>query len=188
MDDHDPQAEDFVTADTDEVALFRETFEAHYDALLAYALRRTPNREDAEEIVASTFAVAWRRIDKLPPDPFTLTWLYRVAWRTLANQRRGDSRRANLVGRLSSLRDAGVDASAHDSDPDGGGRLQVALARLRPRDQEVLRLVAWEELAYVEAARVLGCSPNAFAIRLHRARSALRHELEQLGVSGGDRG
>lgn len=49
--------------------------------------------------------------------------------------------------------------------------------QLAPTDQEVLRLTAWEGLAPAEIARVLGISPNAAAIRLHRARGRLRHEL-----------
>jgi len=60
------------------------------------------------------------------------------------------------------------------------GLLHEALRRLRAQDQEVLRLVAWEELTYAEAAAVVGCSPNAFAVRLHRARAALKQELTEL--------
>ncbi|HLI14428.1 MAG TPA: RNA polymerase sigma factor [Acidimicrobiales bacterium] len=170
-----------VSAPADDVARFRAAFERHYDAVLAYALRRCPTREDAEEIVASTFTTAWRRIDKLAPEPFTLTWLYRVAWRTLANQRRSASRRDHLLGRLGRLR---TSSAAHDLDEAGDQEALVlaALARLKPREQEVLRLVAWEELSYAEAAEVLRCSPNAFAIRLHRARLALKHELAALST------
>ena len=35
-------------------------------------------------------------------------------------------------------------------------------------------LVAWEQLSYAEAAQVLGCSPNAVGIRVHRARTRVR--------------
>ncbi len=165
-----------MTAADDDVARLREAFERHYGALLAYALRRTGSREDAEEIVASTFATAWRRIDCLPPEPLTITWLYRVAWRTLANHRRSMHRRTNLVARLIGLRSEDHLPTAAEDD----GLVLEALSRLRPIDQEVLRLVTWEELSYLEAAATIGCSPNAFAIRLHRARKALRGELDRL--------
>lgn len=52
--------------------------------------------------------------------------------------------------------------------------IRQALARLRPADQEVLRLAAWEECTTAEIADVLGCTPNAAAVRLHRARARLR--------------
>lgn len=169
---------------TSDIERFQRAFETHYDALLAYALRRARTREDAEEVVASTFTTAWRRIDSLPPEPVALTWLYRVAWKTLANQHRGNARRVNLFSRLSGLRDQNDDLTRPDRVAEGSGAVEIALARLRSKDQEVLRLVAWEELSYVEAAEVLGCSPNAFAVRLHRAKAALKTELEKLGDEG----
>jgi len=168
-------------AGEDGVAQFRAAFERHYGAVLGYASRRTPTQEDAEEVTASTFVTAWRRIDRLPPEPYTRTWLYRVVWRTLANQRRADDRHARLVERMRRLQVGSEPAGASDADEDG--KLLEALGRLRQQDQEVLRLVAWEELSYGEAAVTLGCTPNAFATRLHRARAALKEELEIVNVS-----
>jgi RNA polymerase sigma-70 factor (ECF subfamily) len=55
-----------------------------------------------------------------------------------------------------------------------------ALSRLSDADQELLRLVAWEELDHAEIAQVLGVSVNAVAIRLHRARA----RFEQAMVKG----
>ncbi|HEX7717708.1 MAG TPA: sigma factor, partial [Marmoricola sp.] len=40
---------------------FRELYARHFDALLAYALRRVDRPEDAADVVADTFVVAWRR-------------------------------------------------------------------------------------------------------------------------------
>ena len=40
-------------------------------------------------------------------------------------------------------------------------------------------LVAWEQLSYAEAAQVLGCSPNAIGIRVHRARTRVREAFGQ---------
>ena len=53
----------------------------------------------------------------------------------------------------------------------------VALASLSPADQELLRLVAWEELGNQQIAAVLGITPNAVAIRLHRARARFADAL-----------
>ena len=49
--------------------------------------------------------------------------------------------------------------------------------RLGQADREVLRLAAWEELQPAEIAAVLGCSANAAAVRLHRARQRLAGEM-----------
>ena len=65
-------------------------------------------------------------------------------------------------------------------------RLEWAWDRLASKDQEVLRLVTWDELSNEEAAQVLGCSTNALAIRLHRARQHLARYLEQTKTEGAD--
>lgn len=44
-------------------------YETYCPRVLAYALRRT-SMEEAEEVVAESFIVAWRRLDEVPDDPF----------------------------------------------------------------------------------------------------------------------
>jgi predicted DNA-binding protein (UPF0251 family) len=56
-------------------------------------------------------------------------------------------------------------------------RVVAALDRLSAREREALLLVLWEELSHADAAQVLGCSANAVAIRVHRAKTRLRREL-----------
>lgn len=60
-----------------------------------------------------------------------------------------------------------------------GDRVRAAIARLREADREVLALVLWERLSHSEVAELLGCSTNAVAVRLHRARARLRRLLEE---------
>ncbi|MDF2806481.1 MAG: polymerase subunit sigma-24 [Cellulosimicrobium sp.] len=62
--------------------------------------------------------------------------------------------------------------------------VERALARLGPDDQELLRLVAWEELARDEIALVLGISRAAVRVRLHRARRRLAEQLDGLVTPG----
>ena len=66
--------------------------------------------------------------------------------------------------------------------------MRDAMERLRPVDREVLQLVMWEVLTHAEAAQVLGCSTNAVAVRLHKARKRLQTELEGGGVSTPNQG
>lgn len=53
-----------------------------------------------------------------------------------------------------------------------------ALRQIPPAEREALMLTAWEQLSHAEAAQVLGCSPNAVGIRVHRARNRLRAALD----------
>ncbi len=149
-----------------------ELFEAHHRALLAYAARRSPTMADAEDVVAEVFLVAWRRLDDVPAGDEALPWLYAVARKTLGNQRRGFLRRGRLQQRLEQTADRPIDAPPPETEP-----ALEALARLSADDQELLRLVAWEELSHAEIAAVLGISVNAVAIRLHRARARFEGAL-----------
>ena len=82
---------------------FRRLFTEHYRHVLAYALRRTDERADAEDVVAGTFAIAWRRFTDAPAEELRLAWLYAIAARVLANHRRSLRRLAALRSRLRAL-------------------------------------------------------------------------------------
>ncbi|HEX4344268.1 MAG TPA: RNA polymerase sigma factor [Solirubrobacteraceae bacterium] len=165
---------------------FERMFRTHHDAVRAYALRRTAV-DDANDIVAETFLVAWRRFDEAPRD-FLLAWLFGVARRVLANQRRASNRRDTLVDRLGTVvtaSPAACDVAAAYADHVGAasasfdGALAEALARLTADDRELLLLVAWEGLRTDEAARALGCRPATCRMRLHRARRRLATLLDE---------
>ena len=161
-------------------ARFRKLYADHGREILAYALRRVDDPEDAADVLAETFLVAWRRSADIPAGPQARLWLYGVARRTLANHRRGERRRARLNERL---RAELVDAIGDWASDDGAAGAIAALGRLDPRDRELLRLTAWEELSPRQAAAVLGLSPVAARSRLHRARRRLRRELESSGTN-----
>jgi RNA polymerase sigma factor (sigma-70 family) len=160
---------------------FRRLYAEHGRALLAYALRRTADAEDAADVVSETFLVAWRRAGEVPSGGDARPWLYGVARRTLANQRRGERRRDRLAQRL--RHDLAAAIPAGSGSPGDNDRLRFALARLHPDDREILRLTAWEELSPSQASRVLGISAVATRSRLHRARRRLRRELAESQVN-----
>jgi RNA polymerase sigma-70 factor (ECF subfamily) len=144
--------------------------EAHTAAVLAYALRRT-SRDDAADVVAETFLVAWRRLDDVD-EGSALPWLYAVARNVLLSQRRATRRQQAIAERVA----AGLPEAGEL--PSGQPRVLDALAALSEAEREVLMLAAWEELSSREAARVLNCSATAYRIRLHRARRRLRERLD----------
>jgi RNA polymerase sigma factor (sigma-70 family) len=166
--DHDPSCED---RERRFASLYRE----HYRSVWAYAVRRIEPRADAADVVADVFTVAWRRLAEVPDPPGDLLWLYGVARRVVAGKRRSARRLRDLVARLQA---AAVPAPASTGDQ-LTDRVLDAVARLRPVEREAIALVHWEQLSHDEAARVLGCSSNAVAIRVHRARSRLRQALAE---------
>lgn len=161
---------------TTEVERFREMFDANYQPLVAYARRRVTSAADADDIVGETFAIAWRRRDRVPEGDAARLYLYGVARRVLANQRRATARRRALIGALRP--ETPVLAEAALQDP----AIEQAFRALREDDREILRLVAWEGLQHAEVAEVLGTSVTTASGRLRRARARLRRELERAGA------
>lgn len=156
-------------------AVFRDLYATHFDAVLGFALRRCDRPEDAADVTAETFVVAWRRLRHVPSGDGTRPWLYGVARRVLANQRRGDLRRAALGARLRTqvevaMRDL-ADEVVHRAD------VTAAMRRLSARDEEVLQLHLWEGLEPREIADVLGISSAVVRPRLSRAKARLRELL-----------
>ena len=155
---------------------FRAIFDATYAPIVAYVRRRAA-AGDVDDVVAEVFTVAWRRLDDVPLGDRTLPWLYGTARRVLANHRRGGVRRLRLVDRLQREPAPPRQPSAHDE------TALVALGSLSAKDQEVLRLAAWEGLGTGEIAVALGCTANAAALRLSRARARLRAAMTDPAAS-----
>jgi RNA polymerase sigma-70 factor (ECF subfamily) len=146
-------------------------FSENYKAVRAYARRRVPNGL-VDDIVAGTFLVAWRRLDEVPEN--SRPWLLAVARNIAATERRSARRKRSLLERLRRAEPVSIQLETKES---GRPAVADALARLPERYREAITLVAWDELEPAEAAAVLGLSPGAFRVRLHRARGRLRSEL-----------
>jgi len=164
---------------------FRRLFQAEYPHVLAYALRRTGDLAEAQDAIAEVFTVAWRRIADAPTDEAARPWLFAIARRTIANQRRSQRRRIALRERLRLQPSTTQRTEDLLEEREQLHAVLAALARLSPDDQEVLRLAIWEDLSRREIGIVLGCSANAAAIRLHRARRRLSEEFLKEDVSTG---
>ena len=166
-------------------ARFDACFRAHYAEVLAYVLRRVGERPRAEDVAAETFAVAWRRLDALPAEP--LPWLLGIARQLILNDARSMRRRSRLRARMAGVSRPGGGVDVADSVSERSAIL-AAFGRLSEREREVLRLAAWEGLDARRAAATLGCSPGAYAVRLHRARRRLAAELAASGLLNDDGG
>lgn len=156
---------------------FRELYDRTYDRVWAFVLRRVPDEDAANDVVAETFLAVWRRIRDVPASPRSAdAWVFGTARRMLANSWRGSRRRVRLFDRIRQRPvDLFLDRPGSD---DSNQRVLHAMERLRPGDREILALAFWEDLDSEQIARVLGCTKNAAAIRLTRARQALARAFE----------
>ncbi len=109
-------------------------------------------------------------------------WLYRLAvWQSLMYRRR-QGRRRKLLDRFRDYTGAGESQQEHDPfhwvvADERRVMVRQALARLAPRDAEILLLKYSEDWTYGQLAAHLGASHAAIETRLHRARGRLRQQL-----------
>lgn len=159
---------------------FAEVYRRYHEHVAAYCRRRS-RADEYEDVVADVFLTVWRKIGNAPRNGDVLPWLYRIAYLVLTNHWRAKNRSGRLQEKL---RAVGV-ASAPALEDQLVMRKELqdvmtAAARLRSRDQEILRLALWEHLSHEEIGTVLDIQPNTAKQRLHRARKALIREHRRL--------
>ena len=155
--------------------LYRET----YPRVLAYACS-VASRDNADDAVAETYAIAWRRQREIPRAA-ELGWLIGVTRRVLAN------RGAVAVARARSTRCSTSSRACRRPIPRSGSwtascaRALLALSRL---DREAVLFTAWFDLSSADAAQALGITPAAFRMRAARARRRLRAAHTEITTKG----
>ncbi len=148
---------------------FETFFRSYFSQVSRYVARRLPN-ESHDEVVASTFVVAWRKFEQVSSP--SLAWLYGIARYEVAHERRRLSR-SPIEADLSDL--ALTDDLALEDILD----LMSEMQRLSENDLELLRLIHWEDLSRRDVAVVLGCSVNVVNVRYHRAIERLSLALNR---------
>ncbi|MCA1005706.1 RNA polymerase sigma factor [Rhodococcus hoagii] len=152
-------------------ARFTELWDEYAGRVFAYACRHV-DHHTAQEVVAETFLVAWRRLAEMPDQ--ALPWLLVVARNTVSNHRRTDRRRDALTEKIARIEQLSEVSPAADVAVTDRAEVLAALAALTETERESLLLTAWDGLSAAEAAEVLGCSAAAMHVRLFRARRRLR--------------
>ena len=156
---------------------FRILYNDLYDDLWRYIQRRSINTEEARDTLSEVFLVAWRRLEDIPAGNEARLWLFGVARNLVKTSWRKRKRSGDLLIRIGSEMSTRVTT---DEELDNSGVLKIvkALQFLSENDQEILRLLAWENLSHKEISVVIGCSENAVAIRIRRARVRLMKVLQ----------
>jgi len=156
-----------------DAAAFGELYDFYLPRIYGFAYRRLRERSMAEDVTATTFQRALEAVRQrdFRNDAFG-GWLYRVAANGVVDRVRDGRRHVSLA-----MTDGTVgDAFAASLDRD---ELRSAMTRLSGQQREVLTLRFYDDLNADEASAVLGCSRATFAVRLHRAITALREAMSQ---------
>ncbi len=151
---------------------FNELVDRYQERLLRFLLTRSSCRADAEDAIQDTFISAYRYLASYDPRWRFSTWLYRIALRNLARQRRPHGQES-------------VELLAGDDDPlqdciDQSERENVWLAARRLLSDEAYSAMWFryvEDMSVKDIAQALDKSLSWTKVTLLRARRRLSTEL-----------
>jgi RNA polymerase sigma-70 factor (ECF subfamily) len=177
--------------DGDEEA-FEQLVVRHQQRVFRLLMRMMGNREEAEDVAQETFLSLHRHGRRFRAEARFSTFVYRVAANAALNRRRSLGRSRARIKKLATRQAAGDDLPQAPRNPEDAtaglelsDHVREALQRLSPSLRMPVILYDIEGLAYAEIAKVLGVAEGTVKSRIHRARQALRVELQgRLGRSG----
>jgi RNA polymerase sigma-70 factor (ECF subfamily) len=160
-------------------AAFEELFARYHRPLYGFFGRRLNNPERAEDLTQETFLAVIRAASRYEPRALVRTYLYGIALKLLAADRR----------KFSTSRTLGQPAP----EPITGGTpesvlwVRQAMEKLDAPDREILMLREYEQLSYSDIAELLRIPINTVRSRLFRSRLALKSYLESEAKTNPDR-
>lgn len=150
-----------------------ELLTANGPDLLNY-FRRRAGDDTAPDLLAETFATAWRRAALMPVEPVDARrWLFGIAHNVILNDARSRRRHDRLAERLRMT----IASSSIVPAADDGLAVRDAIARLEPALAELVRLVHWEGFKLTEVAEIVGRPASTVRNEYTRAKVRLRDIL-----------
>ena len=156
-------------------AAFEELFARYHKPLYGFFGRRLNNPERAEDLAQETFLAVIRAVSRYEPRALVRTYLYGIALKLLAAERRKVS--------TSSTLSQGATEPKTDGTPDSVLWVRQAMEKLDAPEREILMLREYEQLSYSDIAELLRIPVNTVRSRLFRSRLALKSYLESQAKS-----
>ncbi|HTM44702.1 MAG TPA: RNA polymerase sigma factor [Polyangiaceae bacterium] len=150
--------------------------------LFGYLLRLTRNRERAEDLLQITFSKIHRARDSYLQGAPLLPWVLAIARRSFYDERRASRSRHEHLSPDGELPEPAPAEPKTRSD--AAETLERALDSLPEAYREAIQLTKITGLSLNEAAEVLGTTPTAIKLRVHRGYVALRKSLDAAAAEG----
>jgi RNA polymerase sigma-70 factor (ECF subfamily) len=153
-----------------DVHAFDALYEAYFDRIYLYCLRRLANRELAEDATSQTFLAAIEGIHKFDISKGGTfgAWLYRTANNKVIDVYRKHQR--SLYINLAEIEIADTEAIDELDLSEMQKQIALVMNELKPKYREVISLKYFTELETEEIAEIMGLKPpTKVYVVLHRA-------------------
>ena len=149
---------------------FDELFARYREPLYGFFRRRLAGKDRAEDLAQETFLAVIRAAVRYEPRALVKTYLYGIALKLLAAERR---RRSGNEPPIDDHHEP-----TEDGPSDNALWVRQALEKLDASEREILMLREYEQLNYAEIGELLRLPVNTVRSRLFRARMELKNFLE----------
>lgn len=161
-------------------------YDAHYIGMFNYGMKLTGNRERASECITQVLLDLWDKRHTLPEvenvRAYLLTCIrHKLMAEVKADRRREQRHHAFEAGREQTEMAYEQLLISAQSDKTLKQRLEKALAKLAPRQLELLRLRYFEDRDYDEIAVICNVTKRTAYNSIHDAIKILRAELSRDG-------
>jgi RNA polymerase sigma-70 factor (ECF subfamily) len=146
------------------------------EQFVRFLTARTRDRAEAEDLVQASLLKVIQTSAKPDIAESAVAWFYQVLRNALADHHRASQSRLRATERHA--RDL-VEAEEPELERVACQCIQALLPTLKPAEAEALEAIDLGGRTPAEAAALLGVTPNAMSVRLHRARRALREKVER---------
>lgn len=156
---------------------FEDVYARWVGPLYRFCLSQLRDPAAAEDVTAEVFASALAAYERVSPDGGVAPWLFRIARNAVVDEHRRRHRGLRLLTALRRRDPRAADPGDTVALRDEAWRAGEAIARLRPRDRELVGLRVAGQLSYAEIAAVTGMSETAAKVATHRALVTVRRAL-----------
>lgn len=160
-----------------DAAAFDVLYQRAAPKLFGYILRLTRNRERAEDLLQVTFAKVHRARGSYLRGAPVLPWFIAIARRSFLDERRSAKVRTEDLSADGTLPEPRGDDEGLGNDVTEA--LERALDSLPEAYREAIILTKITGLSLAEASEILGATPTALKLRVHRGYVQLRERLER---------
>lgn len=176
-----------AAAKTGDPDAWRELYRAHAGRLVVWLEHRSPadGSQAAEDLAADTWLTAASKLRDFhgSGDDFG-GWLFGIARRLSANARRTSARRQTYAAESTVLAEHAGTTPGPEVDVSGRAWVYDALARLSPKERDVVACTEVVGLDVADTARALGMTAVAVRVARHRALKRLRQILDVPAPAG----
>lgn len=179
----DPQGRVQNSVDHDRVQCLARVFDESRDELVSTLVYLLGNRDDACDAAQEAFLKCWRVRENMGTVQNVRAWIFRVALNTAKDMRRSAwARRVKpLAAEEMMLAAPEVAPGALLDDREALDKLRLAIAELRPEEQEVFLLRQNGDLTYEQIAEIRGAPIGTVKTQMRSALIKLRLVLNPPG-------